>query len=185
MSTQPDAPRPGRFKTFGQKLVHSDSVIFTYLRSVVSSQICGWTDNITAFLIFSLIHLPAWLSTAIGAFVGGILNCIVNYRYTFHAKGVEMRVAFAKFFFVWAGSMLLNTFGTQGLYNLLHGWHWLHNTTGMGDDAIFLAARLTVAITVSILWNFQLQRRFVFRHTRFDHHFDTALCRLGIKSKKK
>ena len=166
-----------------EKILHSDGFFFTLVRSSMSSQLCGWIDTLTSFLVFSLFDLTAWLSTAIGAFVGGILNCIINYRFTFHAVGVEWRVALTKFIFIWAGSLLLNSFGTQAIYSLVKGWSWFENVTGIGEDSIFLASRLFVALTVSLCWNFLLQRHFVFRTTRLDPYIAQLLHKLGIGKK--
>ena len=166
-----------------EKILHSDGFFFTLVRSSMSSQLCGWIDTLTSFLVFSLFDLTAWLSTAIGAFVGGILNCIINYRFTFHAVGVEWRVALTKFIFIWAGSLLLNSFGTQAVYSLVKGWSWFENVTGIGEDSIFLASRLFVALTVSLCWYFLLQRHFVFRTTRLDPYIAQLLHKLGIGKK--
>ncbi|MDE6010066.1 MAG: GtrA family protein, partial [Muribaculaceae bacterium] len=86
-----------KLKTVKNKVLHNDGFFYTLLRSSLSSQLCGWIDTLTAFLIFSLLDLSAWLSTAIGAFVGGVFNCIINYRFTFHAYGVDIRAALVKF----------------------------------------------------------------------------------------
>ncbi|MDE5774643.1 MAG: GtrA family protein [Muribaculaceae bacterium] len=163
------------------KILHNDGFFFTLLRSSVSSQICGWIDTLIAFISFSLFHLTPFLSTAIGAFIGGILNCIINYKYTFHAKGVEWRIALFKYIFVWTGSLLLNSFGTQILYYWVHDWHWLEHAVGdIAKDGIFLATRLFVALMVSIVWNFLLQREFVFKTTPLDPYIGRLLDRVGI-----
>ena len=54
---------------------------------------------------------------------------------------------------------------------------------GLGDDAIFLAARLFVSLVVSLVWNFLLQRNFVFRQTRIDPYILRTLDALGIKER--
>ncbi|MDE6809175.1 MAG: GtrA family protein [Muribaculaceae bacterium] len=168
-----------------EKVLHSDGFFFTLLRSSVSSQLCGWIDTLTSFLVFSLIGLSAWMSTALGAFVGGVFNCIINYRFTFHAFGVDWRVALTKFVFVWTGSLLLNSFGTEAVYSLVKDWQWLYEIKGIGKDGIFLAARLFVALTVSLCWNFLLQRHFVFKVTRLDPYIGKFLTKIGIGSKNK
>lgn len=168
-----------------EKILHNDGFFFTLLRSSVSSQLCGWIDTLTAFLAFSLLHLTPFLSTAIGAFIGGIFNCIINYKFTFHAQGVAWRVALVKFLFVWAGSLLLNSFGTQILYSLVHNWSWLHDTVGIAKDGIFLATRLFVALMVSLCWNFLLQKNFVFKSTRLDKYILRFLDWLGIRRHRK
>lgn len=167
------------------KILHSDGVIFTLLRSSASSQLCGWIDMIVSFVLFAVFNATPWLSTATGALVGGIFNCIINYRFTFHSRGVEWRVAITKFMFVWLGSLLLNSFGTQFVYYLVRDWKWLADTVGVGNDAIFLAARLSVSLVVSLAWNFLLQRNFVFRKSFLDPYISAVLDRLGIVGRKR
>ncbi len=166
------------------KVLHSDGFFFTLIRSSVSSQLCGWIDILTSFLVFSFLGLSAWWSTAIGAFVGGIFNCIINYRFTFHAFGVDWRVALSKFIFVWMGSLLLNSFGTEAVDSLVNNWDMLHHIKGLSQDGIFLAARLFVALSVSLCWNFLLQRHFVFKVTRLDKYIERFLNAIGIGTKK-
>lgn len=175
-----------------EKLLHNDGFFYTLLRSGISAQICGWIDMLVSFMLFALIHLTPWLSTAIGAFTGGIFNCIINYRYAFHAhnKNVSRRAVTVKFLLVWTASLLLNSFGTQILYYNVRSWEWLREFTGMSNDAIFLAARLSVSLVVSLGWNFLLQRCFVFRTTRFDNRIIRAweslasLCKTNRDGKK-
>lgn len=169
-----------RLKQAKQKILHNDGFFFTLLRSSVSSQICGWIDTIIAFLSFSLLHLTPFLSTAIGAFIGGVLNCIINYRFTFHAYGVDWRAALFKFSFVWVGSLLLNSFGTQIVYYLIKDWEWIQQVTWISNNGTFLAARLFVALTVSLCWNFLMQRNFVFKVTRLDPYIGRLLDSLGV-----
>lgn len=169
-----------RLSKIKDKVLHNDGFFYTLLRSSVSSQLCGWIDTLTAFFAFALFRLTPFLSTAIGAFIGGILNCVINYRFTFHAYGVNWRIALTKFIFVWAGSLLLNSFGTQIVYYLVRDWSWLQEFAVISKDGIFLAARLFVALTVSVCWNFLLQRNFVFRITPVDKYIGIVLAKIGI-----
>lgn len=153
-----------------EKILHSNNFFYTLVRSTMSAQFCGWIDTILSFCLFAFCGLTAWLSTAIAAFIGGILNCLINYRFTFQTKGVALKVAITKFGFAWIGSLLLNSFGTQEAYYLFKDWHWLSHTLGMSQDTIFLASRLFVALVVSIFWNFLLQKYVVFRPTPIDKY---------------
>lgn len=181
MST--DSHHKHNIREIGSKMLHNEGFFYTLLRSSLSSQVCGWIDTLTSFLVFSLLNLSPWLSTAIGAFVGGVCNCIVNYKFTFHAKGVEWRAALTKFAFVWAGSLLLNSFGTEFVYALVKDWHWLQDVTHIADDGMFLAARLFVALMVSLCWNFILQKNFVFRTTRIDPFILRTLDHIGLTAR--
>lgn len=148
-------------------LLTSDKIFYTFLRSGFSSQSSGILDMLTGFALFALLGLPVWLSTAIGAVAGGVLNCVLNYRFTFRATGCPWKAVIVKYVMVWCGSMLLNSAGTEGLYAALSRWHWL-DTIGFKPDGYYAAARLTVSILVSWFWNFLMQRYFVYRRTSFD-----------------
>ena len=135
-----------------EKLLHNDGFFYTLLRSGISAQICGWIDMLVSFMLFALIHLTPWLSTALGAFTGGIFNCIINYRYAFHAhnKNVSRRAVTVKFLLVWTASLLLNSFGTQILYYNVRSWEWLREFTGMQRRHISGCA--TVGIAGGVAW---------------------------------
>lgn len=157
----------GKFKQVGTSLMTSDNLFYTFLRSGFANQSSGLLDLLTGFALFALLDLPAWLSAAIGAVAGGILNCILNYRFTFRATNCPWKAVIVKYVLVWCGSMLLNSAGTEGLYAALSRWHWL-DSIGFKPDGYYAAARLTVSIIVSWFWNFLMQRYFVYRPTRFD-----------------
>ncbi len=171
-------------KKLGKKVLYSDSLVFTFIRSIASSQTASWVDLLLGFVLFAWVGLLPWVSTAIGAVAGGIVNCIINYRFTFHASECNWRAVMVKYALVWIGSVLLNSFGTQGLYHVLTEWHWLE-TIGFRPDGYYAAARLFVSLMVSWAWNFVLQRYFVYRVTNFDRHAIAFVERLtGRKSKK-
>lgn len=145
--------------------------IFMFLRSVVTSQISAYTDFIVSFIFYALISLSAGLAAMIGATAGGIVNCLINYKFTFRMKESSYLAIGIKFFLVWLGSLLLNTFGTQYFTNLLDGSSLLDNVN-MVDNIRFTIARIFTSIIVSVFWNFLLQRYFVFRATPFDNFID-------------
>lgn len=155
------------------KFMHGKG-IFTFLRSSVSSQIASWIDMGTCFVFFAWVFTPlgtsAWrslLATGIGLVVGGVVNCIVNYRFTFQARGCSKRAVGVKYFLVWAGSFVLNMAGTTVITHVLQSWHWLVEI-GFRPDGIFAFSRLAVSLAVSLAWNFMLHKNFVYVSTRFD-----------------
>jgi len=79
------------------------------------------------------------------------MNCMVNYRWVFDADGLKKKNVVVKYFVVWTGSILLNTLGTYLLTEL--------------SQQYFLFAKAVVAVSVGLLWNYQLQRLFVYRDT--------------------
>lgn len=151
------------------KLLHSDGLICTFLRSGVSSQLASIVDLSLGFVLFSWCHFDAFLATAIGAIAGGAINCAVNYKFTFHADGCPWSAVIIKYTMVWVGSLLLNSFGTDWLTSLFERWPLLA-ALGVTSKGCYAGARLIVSLLVSWFWNFLLQRYFVYVSTRYDKY---------------
>lgn len=139
------------------------NTVFLYIKASLASQIASWIDMGTAFALFAWAGFNAMYSTGIGAIAGGVVNCIINYKWTFKAKDVPVVNVAIKYFMVWIGSFLLNTFGTSYVTALFEGWQWL-DKLGMDIDARFAIARVGVSLIVSVFWNFMLQRYFVYKN---------------------
>lgn len=171
-------------RKIGSNILHSDTFMYTFLRSAASSQTSGWVDLVTGFVLFAWAGFSPFLSAALGAVAGGVVNCIMNYKFTFHAQNCPWSAVVVKYFMVWTGSLLLNSFGTQIVYYSLQKWHWL-DTLGFKPDGYYAAARLGVSLAVSWFWNFLLQRNFVYQPTRFDKYASAFVHYLNPKYKKK
>lgn len=173
-----------KVRKIGSNILNSDRLIFTFIRSAGASQAASWIDLGTAFILFAFAHFAPWISTAIGAFVGGVINCILNYRFTFHARSCPWKAVIVKYALVWLGSLLLNSGGTELLYYGLIHWPWLEEV-GFKPDGYFAAARLIVSGVVSLGWNFLLQRNFVYHTSRFDKYAISFLYFFSGKKNKK
>lgn len=162
-----------KIKSVGKDMLSSDRLVYTFLRSIVSSQAGSWVDLGFRMLFFAFVFSEldmfyrSNLSVAIGAIMGGVVNCTINFRFTFHASGQSVRAVVVKYIMVWTGSLLLNMYGTTFAAEGLSHWQWLINL-GFRPDGIFAVATLTVSLLVSWFWNFLLQRKFVYRANSFD-----------------
>jgi len=154
-------------------LLHSDHVVFTFVRSLAGSLSSAVTDIGSRVLFYSLIFvsLPEFyrsnLAVAVGAVIGGAVQCVVNYKFTFHAEGQNVKAVAVKYFIVWGGNLLLNMYGTTLLARPLSRWKLLTDL-GFTGTAVFAVATFGIAVLVSIFWNFGMQRYFVYRPTCFD-----------------
>ena len=92
--------------------------------------------------------LPA-AGTAAGAASGGLVNFLLGRRWIFRATDDKTAPQAGRYLIVSLGSLLLNTAGVHVLAGLLE-FH-------------YVAARVAVSIAVSLLWNFPMQRTFVFK----------------------
>lgn len=156
-----------RIRKIGSNFVNSDKWFYALMRAGLVSQTASWIDLFTGFALFAWLGLGAGISAAIGAVVGGIINCYANFHFTFHVHNYSWKPIIVKYVMVWFGSVIFNSFGTEGLYHLLQKWHWLE-TIGFKPDGYYTAARLAVSGVVSIFWNLLLQARFVYRPGKFD-----------------
>ncbi len=140
--------------------------IFTFLRSSVSSQIASWIDMGSSITLVAC-GVSKWLATPVGAVLGGIVNCCINYKFTFQAKNCSVKAVALKYIMIWLGSVTLNTVGTSVLATVLDRWHLLE-TIGFTSVGSYAAARLIVSLLVSWFWNFLLQKNFVYVPSKFD-----------------
>lgn len=165
---------PGVLGKAADKLVHGEG-IFTLIRATLTSQLSSWTDMAASFVCYAWIFFPlgrdplrSFLATAIGLILGGIVNSVVNYKFTFRSEHCSVKAVAVKFFLIWAGSFLLNLGGTTFLDHVLQGWDAILRVGWIKPDGIFAFARLSVSLVVSVFWNFLLQKNFVYCQTRFD-----------------
>ena len=182
---------PGIFARIADKFLHGKG-IFTFLRSSVSSQLASWTDMGVAFIFYAFVFLPldrnplrTFLATAIGLIVGGIVNCIVNYKFTFPAKDCPIKAVAVKYLLIWGGSFILNLLGTTLFDQLLQSLEIHRYVSWIKPDGVFAIARLTVSLIVSLAWNFLFQKTFVYVPTRFDKYAINLVDRLTFKKTNK
>ncbi len=192
-SGEPESERPVKNGALGRaadKLVNGGG-IFTLVRATLTSQLSSWTDMAASFVCYAWIFFPlgldplrSFLSTAIGLVLGGIVNSVVNYKFTFRSEHCAVKAVAVKFFLIWAGSFLLNLGGTTGLDLVLQRWDTLLRVGWIKPDGIFAFARLSVSLIVSVFWNFLLQKNFVYRRTSFDPYAIRFVDRVLLRRRR-
>ena len=139
---------------FMGKLRHE---IWTFSKAQFSAQVATIADFSVSMLLAELFGIYYVWASFCGALSGGIVNCIVNYRWVFDdTRELRKRAIAVKYAIVWSGSILLNTAGTFALTEL--------------SGQYFIFAKIVVAVCVALLWNYQLQRLFVYRDTHIVEH---------------
>ncbi len=102
-----------------------------------------------------LVEMLGWwyvTATGLGALTGGVINCVLNYKWVFEVRGLKKCSVALRYLLVWTGSIALNTVGTYVLTEL--------------SGRYFALTKAVVAVGVAVLWNYQLQRRYVYRTGR-------------------
>lgn len=126
--------------------------ILTFGKAETSAIVASAVDFSLAFILVQAVGTWYALASFFGALAGGIVNCYVNYQWVFDKQEQRKPYLVLKYFVVWSISILLNTSGTWFFTEL--------------SGVNFIIIKAIVAIIVVILWNYQMQRIFVFRNLR-------------------
>lgn len=153
------------------RIISEKGGFFTFLRAQFSSQIASLTDFTVTILLVKLFSLFYLYAAFTGAVCGGIINCIINYKWTFKATEIKKKYIAMKYAFVWIGSILLNTWGTFAMTEFLRNSVWLRNFLGYMVDDVFIFSKITVSLLVGFLWNYNMQNYFVYKERNFGKYF--------------
>lgn len=130
-----------------------------FIRFQLSSEITTLLDLGLTFCLSHFAGLYYVLATFTGSVTGGVCNCIMNYCWTFRPKDYHQKKEIAcKYLIVWLGSIALNTWGTYIFTELM-----TRLISGLNISYVFMLPRIIVAILVGCLWNYRLQKIFVYR----------------------
>ena len=137
--------------------------LFMFLRAQLSAQFATLADFILTYVCFEWLGIYYVLATSIGAITGGIINCVINYKWAFATKDCQFKWVFFKYILVWIGSFVLNVGGVFLLVELLqhHTYLW-ENASGF----YLIIAKIIVSVIVSVGWNYVLHRYFVFQDAK-------------------
>jgi putative flippase GtrA len=115
----------------------------------LASIIATIVDYSVMIAMVSVVGLTAVEGTVIGASTGAITNFTMGRHFTFRATRGNARSQFVRYLLVSAASLGWNALGEHLLANLL--------------GLQYILARLITGTLVGFIWNFPMQRYFVFR----------------------
>jgi len=145
------------------KTISDRGGIFTFLRAQLSSQLSSITDFLVTIVLVNVFQLYYVYATFTGSICGGFTNCVVNYRWTFKVMDVKKRYIAIRYLAVWGGSIFLNTSGTFLMTELLKKIPWLMKFSGLFFENIFIIPKIVVSLFVGFVWNYNMQRLFVYK----------------------
>ena len=138
--------------------------LVTFLKAQLSAQLASLVDFVLTVLLVKCFALFYLYATLIGSVVGGMVNCAINYRWVFSDSHCKSHFIVMKYTFVWIVSIALNTWGTYFLTEWLTRMPWLNRLLSSYIDDLFIFSKIVVAVLVALLWNYQMQRLFVYRN---------------------
>ncbi|MCH5177046.1 MAG: GtrA family protein [Prevotellaceae bacterium] len=131
--------------------------ILQFGKAQISSLVATGCDFLLTAVLYHFAACSPGFSTCCGAICGGIVNCVINAQWTFRGSGRSRSAIAMRYLLVWVGSILLNTFGTMLGVNLLDGGET------RSDTSLVMAVKAVVALLVAVLWNFTMQKYFVYK----------------------
>lgn len=132
--------------------------VIEFSKAQLSSLVSTACDFLSTACMFSLTHHVV-ASTASGAFVGGAVNCAINYNWTFKGTCRTKKGVVCRYIIVWLGSMALNTAGTEWGVKLVR-WLGLWTAQNLG---LVMTVKAVVAVVVAVTWNFTTQKYYVYK----------------------
>ena len=93
--------------------------LFMFLRAQLSAQFATLADFILTYVCFEWLGIYYVMATSIGAITGGIINCVINYKWAFATKDCQFKWVFFKYILVWIGSFILNVGGVYLLVEFM------------------------------------------------------------------
>ena len=131
------------------RMISQKGGFFMFLRAQLSAQMATIADFLVTILLVRLFEVYYVYATLAGAVYGGIVNCVINYKWTFKSTGKKTNVA-VKFILVWVCSIWLNT--------------WVRDTLSQYFGDFFIIPKMAVAVIVALFWNYNMHRFFVYRN---------------------
>ena len=123
-----------------------------FTRNTVTSVFTTALDLATLAGLVELLHVNYVVATFLGTLVGCTSNFVINRHWSFEAADGRAHWQLVRFVPVQAGSSALHTVGV-----------WLVTAIG---GLPYLASKLVVSAVVYLVWNYPMNRYFVFPSSR-------------------
>lgn len=142
-----------------------------FVRAQFSSQISSLTDFTVTILLTNIFGVFYGNATLFGNISGGVVNCIINYKWTFKAQDSKIRDVAIKYVMVWLVNLFLNREGTVLVTELVMKWLPMESLPEIIANNVFLIPKIIVSLIVGFGWNYNMQRLFVYKNRDFKKYF--------------
>lgn len=140
---------------------HRKKSIIQFLKSELSSLSSTIVDLSVFTLCTTILRQNIVVSTSAGVIAGGVLNFVMNRNFAFRSFEAKKSHQVFRFFLVWVGSLLLNTYGTYFIVTKLSVNKFL--------------SRILVGLIVRFSFNFPLLKYFVFPNKKKGEALDATV----------
>jgi putative flippase GtrA len=123
--------------------------MITFTKAQMIALLATAVDFGITWLLVTLAGAPPVAGGATGTLCGGVTHFMFSRTWVFNAQEKKWTAQLNRYVLVWIGNLVLNV---SGLWLLTH-------YTGLN----YLIAKIITAVLVAVLYNYQLQKRFVFK----------------------
>jgi putative flippase GtrA len=134
--------------------------MITFTKAQIASLLATGIDFLVSMLLYRLIspHSPVenahaegnkMIAGAIGTITGGICHFLISRNWVFQAREKDSLTLISSYLIVWVGNLILN----------LSVLFLLTKYANMN----LLAAKIVVAVSIAVFYNYVLQKKFVFK----------------------
>lgn len=120
-----------------------------FIKAQASSLAATAVDFLLTFLLAQFCGLWYVLANILGVSAGGVTNFYINRDWVFDGPRKPLKYQAIKYFVIWLGNLVLNTFGL-----------WLLKSYGPFD---LIVSKIMVSLIVGWTYNYFLQKNFVFK----------------------
>jgi putative flippase GtrA len=124
--------------------------MITFTKAQLISLLASAVDFGITWLLVAIAGAPPVAGGATGTICGGFTHFMVSRTWVFNAQEKRWTGQLNRYVLVWIGNLVLNV---SGLW-LLTRYAGLN----------YLIAKIITATLVAVFYNYQLQKRFVFKH---------------------
>jgi putative flippase GtrA len=122
--------------------------MITFLKANMASLLASVIDFLMTVLLVQWCNVPVVPAAVAGTVTGGVVNFLMGRHWVFQSGDDKAARQLGKYLLVWTGNLLLNTGGVYLLASCA-GFH-------------YAASKVVTALLVALLYNYPLQKNFVF-----------------------
>ena len=126
--------------------------MITFLKANAASLAASLSDFLMTMLLVQVCKVNVVMAAATGTVTGGIVNFLIGRHWVFNAGDEKAVRQLWKYALVWTGNLFLNTGGVY-VFACLAGLH-------------YVISKVAVSLLVAFLYNYPLQKNFVFSNNR-------------------
>ena len=122
-----------------------------FYKATVASLSASFSDFLITILLVSL-NFDHLFSSITGNVFGGLINFLICRRWVFEARNDSVALQSKRYLLVWIGNLLVNAFGLYLFINVL--------------KVPYITAKIITSIVVGFVYNYPIQKRYVFKTTQ-------------------